>query len=107
MKSKSKQAKLKLFETWSVLLCEMDNETYIELLKRKEKLFELIEVATYSAAKDDLYRCISRDSHKYNGVQKRYEIFRELINVALKDYCDIREVVSLIKEGKKLALAQI
>ncbi len=90
-----------LFETWSVLLCEMKDEIYQKLVQNKKKLFKLTEAATYSAGNDDLSRYISKDSHKHQGVQKRYKIFQELIKASLKDF-DMEDAIYLIRKIKRL-----
>ena len=72
-----------LFETWSVLLSEMKEEKYEMLLKNRDRFYLLLEAATYKTANDDLARFISRDSHKYQGVIKRYRIFMNIIEIAV------------------------
>jgi len=90
-----------LFETWSVLLCEMDIEKYNELIKRKKRLFNLADIVTYSAGNDDFYLCISRDSHKPAGVQKRYKIIHELIEISLKSF-DMNDAIFIIRNTARL-----
>jgi len=87
-----------LFETWSTLLCEMDDEKYQSLLKNKGRFYSLLKAATYDAGNDDLGRFISRDSHKFRGVKKRYLILENIVEIAMGNY-DLNEAVSLIKEA--------
>lgn len=90
-----------LFETWAVLLCEMDTEKYNELIKRKKRLFNLAEIATYSAGNDDFSLYISRDSHKSAGVKKRYKIINKLIEISLKSF-DMNDAIFIIRNTARL-----
>ena len=97
-----------LFETWSVLLSEMKDEKFQAVLKNKKRLYSLLETATYCTANDDLARFISRDSHKYQGVIKRYKILNNLTTIALMNY-NLNNVIEIIKKDNNLedALSKI
>jgi uncharacterized protein with ParB-like and HNH nuclease domain len=86
-----------LFETWSVVLSEMEDENYQLILRNKDRFFSLLESSTYYAANDDLSRFISRDSHKFQGVMKRYRIITNIITIAIGSY-DLNNAVSIIKK---------
>lgn len=90
-----------LFETWSVLLSEMKDEKFQSILKNKDRFYSLLEAATYSAANDDLGRFISRDSHKFQGVIKRYRILMNITTIATGSY-NLYDAVSAIKEASDL-----
>ncbi|MCD6336992.1 MAG: DUF262 domain-containing protein [Candidatus Marinimicrobia bacterium] len=90
-----------LFETWSVLLSEMKDEEYQALLKKKKHLYSLLEAATYCYANDDLSKFISRDSHKYQGVIKRYKIFNDLTAISIRND-NLDDVVAIIKKDDNL-----
>ncbi|BBO86455.1 hypothetical protein DSCO28_70210 [Desulfosarcina ovata subsp. sediminis] len=90
-----------LFETWSVLLCEMDVDIFNKLIKNKNRLFALAEASTYLAGNDDLSRFISRDSHKYVGVQTRYKIIDKIIKASLTD-SNIEDMKYIIGHSRRL-----
>ncbi len=90
-----------LFETWSVFLSEMEDEKYQSILKNKERFYSLLESATYSAANDDLGRFISRDSHKLQGVRKRYRILMNITTIALGSH-NLNDAVAIINRENNL-----
>ena len=90
-----------LFETWSVLLSEMEDEKYQSVLKNKKRFHSLLETATYRAANDDLARFISRDSHKYQGVIKRYSILMSITSIAISGD-DLSDVGAIINKDNDL-----
>jgi len=83
-----------LFEAWSVILSEMEEATYQALSENRERFYSLLETATYQAGNDDLTRFISRDSHKYQGVIKRYRILENITEIAIKNYYDLEDDVA-------------
>lgn len=93
-----------LFETWSVLLSEMKEETYQLILKNIERFYLLLATATYNAPNDDLSRFTSRDSHKYQGVIKRYSIFKNIITISIGSH-EINNAVEIIKREVNLEMA--
>ncbi|MDM8541862.1 DUF262 domain-containing protein [Desulfococcaceae bacterium HSG9] len=98
-----------LFETWSVLLSEMEEEKFKSLSKHKERLYELLEAATYhSASKEELSGYISRESHTLPNVRKRYQIFNNIITIATGSYDldDAKEIINK-KTGLENALDDI
>ncbi len=90
-----------LFEAWSVLLSEMKETKYQALKENKERFHFLLETATYHAFNDDLARYISRDSHKFQGVIKRYRILKNITTIATGDY-DIENVITIIERDDNL-----
>jgi len=86
-----------LFETWSVLLSEMEDEKFELLSNNKERLYALLEAVTYhSASKEELSGYISRESHKRPSVRKRYQIFKNIITIATGSYNldDAKEIIN-------------
>lgn len=66
-----------LFETWGVLLSEISEEQFSNLLKNKKAMM----VEYKSIIQDDNFVVIiSRDSMKTSSVKKRFELIRNLIN---------------------------
>jgi len=90
-----------LFETWSALLCEMEDEKYQSLLNNRDRFYSLLEAATYHAGNDDLGRFISRDSHKFQGVQKRYRILKNIAEIAIGNY-NLNDSVRIINHANDL-----
>jgi hypothetical protein len=98
-----------LFETWSVLLSEMEEEKFKSLEKKKERLYELLESVTYhSASKEELSGYISRDSHTLKSVRRRYRILKNIITIATGSY-DLDDAKAIInkKTGLENALDDI
>lgn len=90
-----------LFETWSVFLSEMDDEKFQSILNNKKRFYSLLESATYKAPNDDLGRYISRDSHKLQGVIKRYRIIKNITEIAIGPY-DLNDAVGVINKEYNL-----
>lgn len=93
-----------LFETWSVFLSKMGDEKYQLILKNKERFYSLLEAATYHAPNDDLGRFISRDSHKFQGVIKRYRILMNITSIAIGSR-SLKDAVSTIESENDLEAA--
>lgn len=93
-----------LFETWSVILSEMEEERFSELIKNRKRFYKLLQHATYLAGNDDLSRYISRDSHKYRGVLNRYGIFKNIIELSIESF-DIDLALGLIETTNSLEKA--
>ncbi len=90
-----------LFEAWAVLLSEMADNDFAALLKNKKRFYSLLYAVTYSSANDDLSRYISRDSHKIQGVKKRYGILRGLIKISMTEK-DLNDSIAIIDKTKTL-----
>lgn len=90
-----------LFETWSVLLSEMKEGIFQLVLKNKERFYLLLDAAMYNALNDDLSRYVSRDSHKYQGVIKRYRIFENIIEISIGSYT-INDAIEAINKEHSL-----
>ncbi|MBU0663374.1 MAG: DUF262 domain-containing protein [Proteobacteria bacterium] len=73
-----------LFEAWSVVLAEMEEETYLVLKKRKNKLYQEINSRMYDL-NQEFERSISRDSHKPSGVRARYRIINEIVKKIIEE----------------------
>ena len=77
--------------------------------KNKERLYELLEAATYhSASKEELSGYISRDSHKLQSVKKRYKILNNIITITTGSY-NLDDAIAIInkKTGLENALDDI
>lgn len=61
-----------------------------------------METATYQGGNDDLARVISRDSHKYQGVTKRYKILKYITSIAITDDYDLDDTAAIIKKAPGL-----
>lgn len=85
-----------LFEVWSVILSELNADKFQLLLGNRKRFYSLLETVTYHSRYDEFAKCISRDSHKYQGVMKRYNIIEKIIDLAIGDY-DIDNAKSIIK----------
>jgi Protein of unknown function DUF262 len=72
-----------LFEAWSVILGNMDEETFTTLQGRKLELFKNIKQEMY-AGTSEFEDSISRNSHKISGVQNRYRIIRGIVAQTLR-----------------------
>lgn len=66
-----------LFETWGILLSQLDNEEFIRLINNKEALLEEYEKYLWN---DQFIIAISRDSMSKNSVNYRYTELSNLIN---------------------------
>lgn len=70
-----------LFEVWSVLLANMDNNKYLELKTRSDLLFKNLQTL-YS--EDSFQRAVSRDSWKVESVRTRYNFLSKIIDMTLQ-----------------------
>ena len=70
-----------LFEVWSVLLANMDNNKYLELKTRSDLLFKNLQTL-YS--EDSFQRAVSRDSWKVESVRTRYNFLNKIIDMTLQ-----------------------
>ncbi len=93
-----------LFETWSVILSELKTDKFQLILNNKKRFYSLLEAATYESITDELAKYISRDSHKYQGVLKRYKIFKQIIDIAIGEY-NLEGSLSLIKKEYRITNA--
>lgn len=62
-----------LFETVAITLCQIDQVNFERLIQAKESLFCTLQTALTG----ELEHAISRDSHKFASIKKRFDFFRE------------------------------
>ena len=87
-----------LFEAWSVILSELPADQFETLLKHAKGFHSFLNTITYEIYNDELTRYISRDSHKHQGVVKRYAILSNIIKVAISDH-DMGLIERLLKKS--------
>jgi hypothetical protein len=73
-----------LFEVWSVILAEMDENDFEKLNGNRCLLYQNLD-REFDDSNSLLRNCISRDSLKITGVKGRYEILNRIIRDVLKE----------------------
>lgn len=90
-----------LFEAWAVLLSEMTDDDFAVVINNKKRFYSLLHAVTYSSPNDDLSRYISRDSHKSQGVKKRYGVLRSILKISISEK-DLKDSIEILNKTKAL-----